>query len=239
MENPGETLRKCAAEFIGTFALVFIGAGACIAHHGSPDDITHVGVALAFGGIVMIVVYSLGHISGAHINPAVTIAFATARKLPLLQVVPYVMSQCAGALVASAAHMVTFGKQAADGAQFGATLPVGTTLIGAFAFEVILTFVLMLVIMAVATDLRVHRAAGGLAIGAAVCVDCLAAGKCCGASMNPARSLGPAVLAGGEPLRYLWLYLIAPVIGALVAVLLYQWLRRVGKGPQHVPKPAQ
>jgi len=217
-------LRRYAAEFIGTFALVFIGAGACIAHHGHPDDITHVGVALAFGGVVMCMVYGLGHISGAHINPAVTLALATVKGFPLRDVAPYVAAQCAGAFLASAAHLGTFGGEATRQAQFGSTVPVGTTLAGAFAFEFILTFVLMLVIMAVATDARVPRGVGGLAIGAAVCIDCLAAGKCCGASMNPARSLAPAVFAGGPALDSLWLYLCAPTLGAAAAALTYLWV---------------
>jgi len=218
-------LHRYVAEFIGTFALVFIGAGACIAHHAHPDDITHVGVALAFGGVVTCMVWCLGHLSGAHINPAVTVALAAARRFPIRRVPPYVAAQCAGGLLAGAAHLLTFGGEAAGNARFGATFPVGTTLAGAFAFEFILTFILMLVIMAVATDARVPRGVGGLAIGAAVCIDCLAAGKCCGASMNPARSLGPAVFAGGPALGHLWLYLLAPALGALAAAATYQWLR--------------
>lgn len=221
----GGDWRRYAAEATGTFALVFIGAGACIAYHGHPDDITHVGVALAFGGVVACAVYGLGHISGAHINPAVTMALAATRDFPLRQVLPYIAAQCAGAFLASAAHLGTFGGEAAAAANFGSTLPVGTTLAGAFAFEFILTFILMLVVMAVATDARVPRGVGGLAIGAAVCVDCLAAGKCCGASMNPARSLAPAVFAGGPALGALWLYLCAPTLGAVVAALTYQWMR--------------
>jgi aquaporin NIP len=215
-------IRACVAECLGTFALVFIGPGACIAHHGNPDDITHVGVALAFGGVVMIMVYGLGHISGAHINPAVTAAFAATGRFPIRRIAPYIVAQCAGAFLASAAHLWIFGI-AAQEAHFGATCPAGISQAGAFLLEFILTFILMLVIMAVATDPRVPRGIGGLAIGAAVCVDCLAAGKCCGASMNPARSLAPALFAGGTAIECLWLYLCAPVIGALVAALAYEW----------------
>jgi MIP family channel proteins len=222
-------LQRCAAECIGTFTLAFIGAGACIAHHGHPDDITHVGVALAFGGAVTCAVYCLGHISGAHINPAVTVALAATRDFPLRRVIPYIAAQCVGAFLASAAHLITFGSETTSAAHFGSTVPVGTTLAGAFALEFVLTFILMLVIMAVATDARVPRGVGGLAIGAAVCVDCLAAGKCCGASMNPARSLAPALFAGGPALSALWLYLCAPVLGAVAAALTYRWMR--GKKP--------
>jgi MIP family channel proteins len=225
------TLRRCAAEFIGTFALVFIGAGACIAHHGNPDDITHVGVALAFGGVVMCMVYGLGHVSGAHINPAVTVALAAVKGFPLRGVAPYVTAQGAGAFLASAAHLATFGGQATREAGFGATVPVGTSPAAAFGLEFVLTFLLMLVVMGVATDVRVPRGVAGLAIGAAVAVDCLAAGKCCGASMNPARSLAPAVFAGGPALDHLWLYLCAPPLGAVAAALLYRWVQ----GPRTAP----
>ena len=225
--GPG-IVRKCAAELVGTFFLVFIGCGACIAHHAHPDDITHVGVALPFGGVVMCVVYAAGHLSGAHINPAVTVAVAASGHFPIRAAAPYVIAQCTGALLASAAHLVTFGGEAAASAQFGATSPVGITMVGTFVFEVILTFILMFVIMAVATDARVVRGVGGLAIGAAVCIDCLAAGKCCGASMNPARSLGPAVFAGGESIGHLWLYLSAPVVGAVAAAYAYELVCRAG-----------
>ena len=177
-------------------------------------------------------VYATGHISGAHINPAVTVALAASRHFPLRAVAPYIGAQCAGALLGSAAHLITFGREAAGAAQFGATSPVGITLAGTFIFEVVLTFVLMFVIMAVATDARVVRGAGGLAIGAAVCIDCLAAGRCCGASMNPARSLGPAAFAGGEAIGHLWLYLCAPVVGAVAAAYAYELVRRAGEGTE-------
>ena len=225
MPETRENVRSYVAEFVGTFVLVFIGCGACIAHHGHPDDIAHVGVGLAFGGVVTCMVYCFGHISGAHINPAVTVAFATVRRFPLGSVTPYVVAQCVGALLASASHLITFGKEATKTAEFGATLPAGTTLAGAFVLEVILTFILTLVIAAVATDRRVVRGVAGLAIGTAVCVDCLAAGKCCGASMNPARSLAPAAFAGGPALACLWLYLVAPTLGAVAAALVYEWIR--------------
>lgn len=129
-------------------------------------------------------------------------------------------------MLASATHLITFGQVATTAAKFGATSPVGVTLVGAFIFEFILTFVLMFVVIAVATDARVVCGIGGFAIGMAVSIDCLAAGKCCGASMNPARSLGPAVFAGGEAIAHLWLYICAPVIGAIAATYAYEFLRR-------------
>lgn len=218
-------LPKYLAEFIGTFALVFIGCGACIAHHRYSADITHVGVALAFGGVVMCMVYAIGQVSGAHINPAVTIGFATVRRFPLQHTIPYLTAQCLGAICASAMHLVTYGDKMASDAQFGATVPVATNQGSAFGMELILTSFLMFVIMAVATDRRVPRTIPGLAIGAAVCIDCLAAGKCCGASMNPARSLGPALFAGGGAMGVLWLYWCAPVLGAVAAAWAYEWVR--------------
>jgi len=217
--------QKYLAEFIGTFALVFIGCGACIAHHRYSSDITHVGVAMAFGGVVMCMVYAIGHISGAHINPAVTIGFAVVRRFPVRHIVPYVAAQCLGAVCASAAHIVTYGSEMAGEAQFGTTVPVATNPANAFGMEFVLTFFLMFVIMAVATDPRAASGIAGLAIGATVCFDCLAAGKCCGASMNPARSLGPALFAGGVGIRVLWLYISAPVLGAITAAWMYDRVR--------------
>jgi MIP family channel proteins len=225
MQHDSRNARKYVAECVGTFVLVFIGAGACIAHHVYPDDITHAGVAMAFGGVVMCMVYGLGHISGAHINPAVTVALMAVGRFPWHEAILYLFAQCSGAFLATTAHLVIFGNVVAGAAQFGATFPIGITLSGAFLLEAILTFVLMMVIMAVATDERVPCGIGGLAIGAAVCVDCLAAGKCCGASMNPARSLAPAIFAGGAPLDYLWLYICAPVAGAILAAYAYDWIR--------------
>jgi MIP family channel proteins len=217
-------LQKYVAEFIGTFALVFIGCGACIAHHRYGSDITHVGVALAFGGVVMCMVYGLGHVSGAHINPAVTVAFTSVGRMPRRDVLPYIGSQCLGAVAASLAHLFTYGGEMVRGADFGATVPAGISIVGSFALEAVLTFLLMLVIMAVATDARVPRAVSGLAIGATVAFDCLAAGKCCGASMNPARSLGPALMAGGTAMKVMWLYALAPVVGAVVAAWTYRYV---------------
>ena len=173
----------------------------------------------------MCMIYTLGHISGAHINPAVTIGFAAVRRFPFRYVLPYIIAQFLGALCASGVHLFTYGSEMSRAAQFGATLPASKDLMGAFMFEFILTFVLMFVIMSVSTDSRSDRGVSGLAIGMVVCFDCLSAGKCCGASMNPARSFGPAIFAGGTSVSVLWLYFLAPIFGAMIAALFYQLIR--------------
>jgi aquaporin NIP len=231
-----EHLQKYIAELVGTFALVFIGCGACIAHHRYSSDITHVGVALAFGGVVMCMVYAVGRICGAHFNPAVTIGFLVVRRFPLRHVPLYFTAQITGAILASAAHLVLFGSEMTGDAQFGATVPVATNLTSAFGMEVILTFFLMFVIMAVATDRHAAPGIAGLAIGATVAFDCLAAGKCCGASMNPARSLGPAIFAGGTAIKVLWLYICAPPIGAMAAAWVYDFIRGTKDRIMSVPE---
>jgi MIP family channel proteins len=215
---------KYIAEFIGTFTLVFIGCGACIAAHQFPEEIRHVGVALAFGFVVMGMIYAFGHVSGAHINPAVTVALVVAKRFPWTMVGPYLAVQMAGALLASFCHLLIFGEVARKAA-FGATVPLGGNVLQGLALETILTFFLMTVIMGVATDKRAAPGIAGIAIGFTVSFDCLAAGKCCGASMNPARSFGPAILAGGPALQHLWIYFVAPLVGSAIAALVYERLR--------------
>ncbi|MEJ7568505.1 MAG: MIP family channel protein [Gaiellaceae bacterium] len=212
-----DLLRALVAEAIGTFALVFAGAGAIMV-----DDKTHalghVGVAIAFGLVIMVMIYAVGHISGAHFNPAVSFAFALSRHFPWPRLAGYWAAQTAGALVAALILRGSLGERA----HVGATLPAGSQ--GqAFLWEVVLTFFLMFVIMAVATDTRAVGEAAAIAIGGTVGLDAMFGGPISGASMNPARSLGPALVSGD--LHALWLYIIAPLLGAALGALAYQFLR--------------
>jgi aquaporin NIP len=211
-------MKKYIAETLGTFALLFCGTGAIIINEQTNGTITHVGVAMTFGLIVMAMIYSLGNISGAHLNPAVTIAFILANKFPLKEVAPYILSQTTGALAASFTLKYLFPSSLT----LGATLPSGTVT-QSFILEFILTFILMLVIMNVATGSKEKGLFAGIAIGATVMLEAMFAGPICGASMNPARSLAPAVASG--QLQHLWIYLIAPVLGAALAIPVWQYLK--------------
>jgi aquaporin NIP len=209
--------RRLAAEALGTSALVFFGAGAIMvaAKYGSFGQL---GIALAFGLVIAAMVYALGHISGAHLNPAVTFAFALSRHFPPRLVAAYWLAQATGAIAAALLLRASLG----DIADVGATTPSGSD--GqSFLWEVVLTFVLMLVIMAVATDTRAVGEAAAIAIGGTVALDALVGGPVSGASMNPARSLGPALAA--VELDGLWIYLLAPLLGAALGALAYQLLR--------------
>lgn len=209
--------RALAAELIGTFALVFAGAGAVMVD-AKTHELGHVGVAIVFGLVIMAMVYGVGHISGAHFNPAVSVAFALTRHFPWPRVAAYSAAQIGGALLAAAVLRGSLG----DIAQVGATLPAGSQ--GqSFLWEIVLTFLLMFVIMAVATDARAAGEAAAIAIGGTVGLDAMFGGPVSGASMNPARSLGPALVSGD--LHALWLYIAAPLVGAGLGALAYQFVR--------------
>lgn len=210
--------RKFAAEFLGTFALVFCGTGAIIINQQTNGEVTHVGVAITFGFIVMAMIYALGEISGAHFNPAVSIAFALAKRFQLSLLIPYIVSQIAGALVASLVLKFLFPTSL----DLGATLPRNTEL-QSFVLEFILTFLLMLVIINVAKGSKEQGMFAGLAIGMTVLLEAMFAGPITGASMNPARSLAPALVSGST--QHLWLYLVAPCLGAGLAIPVWTVLK--------------
>lgn len=205
-------LKKYVAEFIGTFALVFAGTGAIVIDEISRGAITHVGVALTFGLVVLVMIYTLGDISGAHLNPAVTIGFWLSRRLPGRDVFPYVASQCAGALFASSVMRLLFPENGL----FGVTQPAGSEL-QSFVLEFLLTALLMFAILGVSTGAREKGITAGIVVGSVIALEAMFAGPITGASMNPARSLGPALASGH--LASLWLYLVAPVAGAAFGVI--------------------
>ena len=209
--------RSLVAELIGTFALVFAGCGAIMVD-AKTGALGHVGIAISFGLVIMVMIYALGHVSGAHFNPAVTFAFALGRHFPWPRVGLYWIAQLAGAILAALLLRASLGNIA----HVGATLPSGSD--GqSFVWEFVLTFFLMLVIMAVATDTRAVGEAAAIAIGATVGLDAMFGGLVSGASMNPARSLGPGFVSGD--LHAIWVYLLAPLIGASVAAAVYLFLR--------------
>ena len=214
-------MKKYAAEFIGTFALVFAGTGAIVIDEVSHGAITHVGVALTFGLVVLAMIYTLGDISGAHINPAVTIGFWFARRFAGREVLPYVVSQSAGALAASGILRFLFpGNQL-----LGATQPAGPAL-QSFVLEFLLTALLMFVILGVSTGAREKGITAGIVVGAVIALEAMFAGPITGASMNPARSLAPALVCGH--LANTWIYLTAPVLGAAMGVIGCRCIREEG-----------
>jgi aquaporin Z len=218
-------MKKYLAELLGTYALVFAGTGAIIVNQQTHGSITHVGVAITFGLIVMSMIYTFGDISGAHLNPAVSIAFAVAKTFPVKQLLPYIISQVSGAILASITLKILFPLN-----QFlGATIPAGSAS-QSFILEFILTFFLMLVIINVATGSKERGMFTGLAIGSVVGLEAMFAGPICGASMNPARSLAPAIVSGHT--EFLWIYLTATTLGAMLAIPVWKFISGNGSGQQ-------
>ena len=205
-------MKKYFSEFLGTYGLVFCGTGAIIVNDLTGGTITHVGIAITFGLIVMAMIYAFGDVSGAHINPAVTIAFWLSGRFSGNRVLPYIIAQVAGAIAASGTLMVLFPSHE----NLGATIPADTAM-QSFILEMILTFLLMLVIINVSTGSKEMGTMAGIAIGAVILLEAMFAGPVSGASMNPARSISPAILSG--QFGYLWIYVTAPVIGAALAIL--------------------
>ncbi len=212
---PVKLTQKVAAEMVGTFALVFAGCGAIMVNELSQGVVTHVGVGLTFGLVIMVMIYATGHICGAHFNPAVTVAFAVIGRFPWKQVPAYVAGQIGAALVASGLLRFLLGPIA----NLGATLPAGTA-VQSLVIEIVITFFLMFVITAVATDSRAVGPMAGAAIGGTVALAAIFAGPISGASMNPARSLGPALVS--MQLDGLWIYLAGPLVGAALGATLYR-----------------
>jgi MIP family channel proteins len=228
MQNPSKILESfvwreltssaCLAEAIGAFILVFAGTGAVMVNQISQGAITHLGVSCVFGAVVAALIYALGHVSSAHFNPAVTLAFWRCGVFPTQKVLGYILAQCGGAIVASALLRLSLGEIGT----LGATLPLQDNWMQALILETILTFILMLVILGAGLDKRAPKGFAGLAIGLTVFIEAACMGPITGASMNPARSLGPAMVA--HLWQHHWLYWVAPILGAQLAVLCYRRL---------------
>jgi len=214
-------MKMLLAEGFGTFCLVFAGTGAIVINDISGGSITHVGIALTFGLVVLAMIYAVGDTSGAHLNPAVTLGFFAARRFSGRLVLPYIVSQSLGALVASLLLRVLFPSHAS----LGSTLPAGSDA-QSFVLELVLATILMFVILRVSSGARERGITAGIVVGAVITLEALFAGPICGASMNPARSLAPALVSGQY--ASLWLYLVAPTLGALLGVGLCRCMREEG-----------
>jgi len=210
--------RRLLAEFLGTYAMIFAGTGAIVVNQISGGTLTHLGVALTWGLIVMVMIYTFGDLSGAHLNPAVSIAFTAAGRFASRDLIPYLLVQIAGALAASTTLHCLFPANAT----LGSTLPSGSAN-QSLVLEFLLTLILMIVILNVSHGAKEKGITAGIAVGATIGLEALFAGPICGASMNPARSLAPALVSGHT--EHLWIYLAAPIAGALVAVPLFSLLR--------------
>ncbi|GHO64628.1 aquaporin [Ktedonobacter sp. SOSP1-52] len=210
-------LRRASAELLGTYALVTAGCGAIMVDRLT-GALTHVGVALTFGLIITVMIAAMGHLSGAHFNSAVTVAFALTRHFAWKEVPAYIGGQLLGAILGAGTLRLLFGPVA----DLGATLPHGSVW-QSFGLEILLSAVLMVVIISVATDTRAVGQLAALAIGATVALDAMWGGPISGASMNPARSFGPALLSGAWNGH--WVYWLGPLLGVCLGAILYQWLR--------------
>ena len=211
-------MKKYIAELIGTFALVFCGTGAIVINQQTNGQVGHIGIAITFGLIVTAMIYAFGDKSGAHLNPAVTIAFSLANRFPKKEIFPYIVSQIMGAFIASALLKLLFP----DNINLGATIPAGSNM-QSFVLEIILTFILMLVILFTSQGSKETGTMAGLAIGGVVLLEAMFAGPICGASMNPARSLSPAIVSGN--IATLWIYLTSPVLGATLATFVWRYTK--------------
>jgi MIP family channel proteins len=210
--------REALAEGIGTFILVFAGTGAVMVNSISGGAVTHIGISFVFGAVVAALIYSLGHISDAHFNPAVTLAFWTSGFFPKKRVLPYILAQLVGAIAASTLLLISLGRVA----NLGATLPLNGNWLQSLVLEFVLTFILMFVILGSGLDRRAHIGFAGLAIGLTVGMEAAFMGPITGASMNPARSFGPALVGGIW--QHHWVYWVAPILGAQFAVIIYRQL---------------
>ena len=216
-------LRRYCSEFIGTFAYVFFGCGARILTGNSENTTSRILIYFTFGFTLFVMSYALSHISAAPFNPAATFGLAIAKRFPWRYVLPYWIAQVAGAVAASAMQLVLFPQQTVT-AQFGATIPT-VSKVQAVGIEAFITFFLMLVFMAATTDRRVNKSVMGLATGFTVTIGGLFAGPLTGGSMNPARSLAPALFVGGAALATAWIYWVGPLLGATVGAFVYEFLR--------------
>jgi aquaporin NIP len=215
-------MKKLLAEAIGTFALIFAGTGAMVVNDVRGGEITHVGIALTWGLTVLTLIYTLGEVSGAHFNPAVTIGFWIARRMEGARVLPYILSQCVGAIAASLALNSLFAGQPR---MLGASLPTGPIL-QAFVFELLCTWFLMFVILNVSTGAKEKGIFAGIVVGSVIVLESLFAGPITGSSMNPARSIGPALVT--LHFEHLWLYIVAPLLGSALAVLTCRCVQEEG-----------
>ncbi len=214
-------MKRLFAEFLGTFILVFAGTGAIVINHASGGVIGHAGIALTFGLVVLVMIYTFGDVSGAHFNPAVTLGFAVAGRFPANGIPGYITAQLGGAFAASGLLKLLFPAVPT----LGSTLPTGSTM-QSFIMEIILTAILMLVILSVSTGAKEKGVTAGIAIGAVIALEAMFAGPICGASMNPARSLAPAIVSGN--FQHLWLYPVATILGSIIAVPLCIGTRESG-----------